>query len=231
MARPRQPRPTPTAQRRRPTPTRPPASGSSAARGRRREARIKLELKGDTEREGSTSASASAPSAPSGPFVPNQEILAARQARRPTRSSASQSRSSAAARKSNIGRFDIRSPKVIKPGDYRVRANKLPTPEQQRALRCLARSRGRLPGPRPRRSRQSSSSSTSCSRRGLRQREGSSLRQRHRPRVLAFRKVNNMARTENANPATSRSSAGQGRLRAQVPRAPASTSRPTSRAR
>ena len=167
-----------------------------------------------------------------GPFVPNQEILllVKRDGQTIKRLTKPVERGG---KEGNIGRFDIRSPKVIKPGDYRVRANKLPTPEQQRALRASRGVEVDYPDLDPGdHNKDVKLFNELLKKKAYYTSNGSSLRQRHEPRGPG------LPQGEQHEPDPERDArdlpearGGQGRLQAEVARAAASTSRPTSRAR
>jgi L,D-transpeptidase catalytic domain len=135
-----------------------------------------------------------------GPFVPNQEILllVKRDGQTIKRLTKPVERGG---KEGNIGRFDIRSPKVIKPGDYRVRANKLPTPQQQRALRASRGVEVDYPDLDPGdHGKNVKLLNKLLKKKAYYTSNGSSYGSATSRAILAFRKVNNMSRTQTATP-------------------------------
>ncbi len=90
---------------------------------------------------------------------------------------------------------------MIKPGDYRVRANKLPTPEQQRALRASRGVEVDYPDLDPGdHGKNVKLLNELLKKKAYYTANGSSYGSATSRAILAFRKVNNMSRTQNATP-------------------------------
>jgi len=135
-----------------------------------------------------------------GPFVPNQEILllVKRDGKTVKRLTKPVERGG---KDGKIGRFDIRSPKVIEPGDWRIRANKLATPEQKGDL---AASRGVEvdypdldPGDH---GKNVKLLNKLLAKKAYHTAHGSSYGSATGRAIMAYRKVNGMSRTQNATP-------------------------------
>ncbi len=135
-----------------------------------------------------------------GPFVPGQEVLllVKRDGKTVKRLTKPVERGG---EEGNIGRFDIRSPKVIAPGDWRVRANKLPTPQQERGLAASRGVQVDYPDLDPGDSgKKVELLNELLEKKAYHTASGSSYGSATGRAVLAFRKVNNMSRTTNATP-------------------------------
>jgi hypothetical protein len=186
-----------------PTDAQPPDAAGADAQERGAQApekaRIKIQLKGVKDGKVDVGERFSA-AGTVGPFVPNQEILllvkrdgtTIKRITKPVERGGEEG---------NIGRFDIRSPKVIKPGDYRIRANKLATPAQERALRASRGVEVDYPDIDPGdHGKNVKLLNELLKKEGYHTAKGKSYGSATARAILAFRKVNNMSRTQNATP-------------------------------
>ena len=107
------------------------------------------------------------------------------------------------------GRFDLRSPTLIKPGTYRVVAKHFGTSSQRQAVARSAKFRLKYPnlGPRDRNSNVKLFNHL-LARQGYYTTHGKSYSTKTGLAVMAFRKVNGMSRTFNASPGIFRKLAG-----------------------
>jgi hypothetical protein len=179
----------------------PQPSAEQAERGGRApaKARIKIGLKGINDGKVDVGERFKA-AGTVGPFVPDQKILllVKRDGKTIKRIVKPVERGG---KDGNIGRFEIRSPRVLKPGDYRVRANKLPTPQQERALRASRGVEVDYPDLDPGdHGGKVKLLSELLKKKGYYTDGDKSYDSATGRAILAFRKTNNMSRTQNATP-------------------------------
>jgi hypothetical protein len=195
-----------------------PAPAAETPRGAAPEAaRIKLRLKGIQNGQVNVGKRFSAVGT-IGPFVPNQEVLllvkrdgkTVKRIRKPVERGGEEG---------NIGRFDVRSPQVIKPGSWRVRVNKLATPQQPGALAASRAVGVDYPDLDPGdRGRYVKLLNRLLAKKAYHTTKGSKYGSATGRAILAFRKVNKMSRTMNATPGIFQTlAAGKGGFRLKWP--------------
>lgn len=149
-----------------------------------------------------------------GPFVPDQEVVVLvkrgketiKRLRKPVERGG---------KNGNIGVFDVTSPRAIKPGDYRIRAHKLATPEQEGALAATRGVEVDYPDLDPGdRGKNVKLLNRLLAKKAYYTKKGKSYGGATGRAILAFRKVNNMERTSNATPGIFKTlAAGKGGFR------------------
>jgi len=135
-----------------------------------------------------------------GPFVPNQRIRVSVKRGNKTikRLNVPIER---AGKDGNIGRFDITSPRLIEPGKYKVRAKKVATPDQDGVVGGAGGVEVDYPDLDPGdRGKKVKLFNRLLAKKAYHTAKGKSYGSATGRAVLAFRKVNNMARTQNATP-------------------------------